>query len=196
MEMIIDYTNRRIGIKIVLFGPAMSGKTTMVKQIFKYYNLEDRLSFIENSRGRTMFCDYGFLAFSLGAGWIVDVHIWSATGQDFYSSTREIVLSGTDGIIFVADSQRAILDDNAQSWTELNKYFKDNIQSGMPLNIFLNKIDLDNIISIDELRLMLGIPPNIPISSGIAKDGTNVMPVFLDILNKILRKTAEEEIIL
>ncbi len=193
--MIIDYTSRKLGLKIVLFGPAMSGKTTMVRQIFKYYNLEHHLSYIENSRGRTMFCDYGFLAFALGAGWIADVHIWSATGQDFYSSTRDIVLSATDGIIFVADGQKTLIEDNAQSWTELNQYFK-NIGNDMPLYVFLNKTDLPNIISPEELRILLGISNEIPIIKGIAKEGENVMTVFLAVLNKILKKTAEEEIIL
>ena len=103
--MIVDYGNRTVGLKIVFFGPAMSGKTTSIRWLFKSLDCADRLTSIENTVGRTMFCDFGTIPFSLGDSWTINTHIWSATGQDFYRSTREVVLVGADGIVFVADSQ-------------------------------------------------------------------------------------------
>ena len=57
--MIIDYGNRTVGLKIVFFGPAMSGKTTAIRWLFSTLDYADKLTSIENTVGRTMFCDFG-----------------------------------------------------------------------------------------------------------------------------------------
>ena len=87
--MIIDYGTRTVGVKIVFFGPAMSGKTTSIQWLFSSLDFADKLTSIENTVGRTMFCDFGTIPFALGDSWTINAHIWSATGQDFYRSTRE-----------------------------------------------------------------------------------------------------------
>jgi len=117
--LIIDYGTRTVGVKIVFFGPAMSGKTTSIQWLFSSLDFADKLTSIENTVGRTMFCDFGTIPFALGDSWTINAHIWSATGQDFYRSTREVVLVGSDGIVFVADSQEHLLNENLASWKEL-----------------------------------------------------------------------------
>ena len=152
--MIIDYGNRTIGLKIVFFGPAMSGKTTAIQWLFTYLDCIDQLTSIENTLGRTMFCDFGTIPYSLGDGWIINAHVWSATGQDFYRSTREVVLVGADGIIFVADSRAHCLQHNIRSWNELKTMFSENFYN-LPLVISLNKSDFgetQNITDHDFLK--------------------------------------------
>ena len=68
-RVIIDYEKKTVGIKIVFFGPAMSGKTTTIKWLFKELNLKEELTSIENSIGRTMFMDFGIIPFQMGDGW-------------------------------------------------------------------------------------------------------------------------------
>jgi len=69
--MIIDYGNRTVGVKIVFFGPAMSGKTTAIQWLFKSLGVEEVTS-IENTGGRTLFMDFGVIPFSLGDSWTIN----------------------------------------------------------------------------------------------------------------------------
>ena len=116
--MIFDYRNKTLQVKIVYYGPAMSGKTTSIKSLFPYFNKEDSVKSIDNSVGRTLFFDFGVLNFK-GAEWGLKFLIYSATGQDFYASTRPATLNGVDGLIFVVASQIEFLEHNLRACNEL-----------------------------------------------------------------------------
>lgn len=175
--MIIDYGNRTIGLKIVFFGPAMSGKTTAIRWLFSAFEYSDKLTSIENTVGRTMFCDFGTIPFPLSTTWSINAHIWSATGQDFYKSTREVVLVGADGVIFMADSQKHLLDENLTSWNELMSTMSEEVQS-IPLAICLNKQDLSGAIQEGEIRTHLRAPSSVPVFKSIASQGHMIIEAF------------------
>ena len=175
--MIIDYEKRTVGIKIVFFGPAMSGKTTTIKWLFRELNLNEELTSIENSVGRTMFMDFGIIPFQMGDSWTINAHVWSATGQDFYKSTREVILVGADGIIFVADAQMNLQDENVESWNEL-KAISLEADESLPIVVFLNKTDLQNIVNENQLRMVLELDLNVPVFLGVASEGFNVVETF------------------
>ncbi len=182
--MIIDYGNKTVGIKIVFFGPAMSGKTTTIKWLFK--TLGEEVTSIENTVGRTMFMDFGVIPFSLGDDWTINAHLWSATGQDFYKSTREVVLVGADGIIFVADAQEQLQNENLVSWNELISTMESS-RDLLPLVVFLNKTDLKEIVDENNLRSHLRIPTSIPVFFGIAREGHNVIETFQWLFQEALK---------
>ena len=187
--MIIDYGNRTVGMKIVFFGPAMSGKTTAIQWIFNTLGIEEVTS-IENTVGRTMFMDYGVIPFALGENWTINAHVWSATGQDFYRSTREVVLVGADGIIFVADAQEHLMSENLASWRELLSTIEDGEGENLPLAVFLNKMDLERIVTEDQLRTQLAIPPSVRIFKGSATQGHNVVETFEWLFQAAMRESA------
>ncbi len=187
--MIVDYGTRTIGLKIVFFGPAMSGKTTSIKWLFKSLDCADRLTSIENTVGRTMFCDFGSIPFTLGDSWTINTHVWSATGQDFYRSTREVVLVGSDGIIFVADSQKSLLDENLASWNELMDLMPKD-EHPLPVVVCLNKQDLPDAIDEDRFRRHLKIPPSIPIIRSVAMNGINVVEAFERLFHAAMKSNA------
>jgi len=139
--MIFDYENKVLQVKIVYYGPAMSGKTTSIKYLFSYFKKDNNLESIESSVGRTLFFDFGVLNFQ-GSNWGLKFLIYSATGQDFYASTRPATLNGVDGIIFVVDSRLDYLKYNLRSWNELISLFGDEVYN-IPIVISLNKYDLD-----------------------------------------------------
>ncbi|MGY5859047.1 MAG: GTPase domain-containing protein [Candidatus Thorarchaeota archaeon] len=184
--MIIDYDKRTVGIKIVFFGPAMSGKTTTIRWLFKQLNRNKELTSIENSVGRTMFMDFGTIPFSMGDEWTVNAHVWSATGQDFYKSTREVILVGADGIIFVADAQMNLQDENVESWYELREFSLEADES-MPIAVLLNKTDLPNIVNENQLRMVLELDEGIPVFMGIASQGKNVVEIFQWLFQKSVK---------
>ncbi|MBS3793570.1 MAG: hypothetical protein KGY80_01610 [Candidatus Thorarchaeota archaeon] len=186
--MIVDYSSKTISLKIVFYGPAMSGKTTAIRWLFSSFDYIDELASIENTVGRTMFCDYGSIPFLLDNDWKIDTHIWSATGQDFYRSTRETVLVGTDGLIFIADSQKHLLDTNLESWHELNSMF--NLENkSLPIVICLNKQDLPDTVHERKFRKELGIPHSVEILHSVALDGTNIMQAFRMIFDSAMRSS-------
>ncbi len=138
--MIVNYTAKKIQVKIVYYGPEGSGKTTSLKSLFKIIGKTDNLCAIETMAGRTLFFDFGTLTFK-GADWNIEVVVYSATGQDFYASTRPQTLQGADAIIFVADYQESKYDDNMFSWRELEYFYGDSMKS-LTIVMCFNKRDL------------------------------------------------------
>jgi signal recognition particle receptor subunit beta len=184
--VIIDYGNQTVGIKIVFFGPAMSGKTTAIRWLFSSMDFADKLTSIENTVGRTMFCDFGIIPFHLSGNWTINAHVWSATGQDFYRSTRDVVLVGTDGVIFMADSQEHLLEENRASWNELMSMITDE-ERPLPVVVCLNKQDLPGAINEDSLRIELRIPNSVPVFKSIARQGFNIIEAFQILFQDAMR---------
>jgi len=141
---------------------------------------------IENTVGRTMFCDFGTIPFPLNENWTVNAHVWSATGQDFYRSTREVVLVGADGVIFMADSQDTLLDENLASWNELMSMITEE-ERPLPVVVCLNKQDIPRAVQEEQLRNHLRLPASVPVFRSIAKDGYNIIEAFQYIFQAAMR---------
>ncbi len=119
--MIIENLDQTIQVKIVFYGPALSGKTTSIKSLFKYLGKENELESIESTVGRTLFFDYGTLKFKKHK-WNLKFHIYTTTGQDFYIVTRPTTLKGVDGLIFVEDSKANRYEKNIISWKNIELF--------------------------------------------------------------------------
>jgi len=185
--MIIDRLDKTIQIKIVYFGPALSGKTTTLKALFTCFGKINKLKSIESSIGRTLFFDYGTIMFQ-NSQWKLKIHIYSTTGQDFYIVTRPITLRGIDGIVFVADSQKFVYGRNITSWNELRSYFGDNFKE-IPVMLCFNKQDLaDKFRSekfLDEINFFNF--KNIHTKNTIALEGYGILESFEEILDLIFK---------
>ncbi|MFO8019355.1 MAG: ADP-ribosylation factor-like protein [Promethearchaeia archaeon] len=188
--MIVDHEKGEIQVKIVYYGPAMSGKTTSIKQLFKYFGEVNKLKSIENTVGRTLFFDFGILKFK-GTNWNLKFLVYSATGQDFYASTRPATLRGVDGIIFIIDSQRICLENNIFSWKELLNLFGEEIYN-IPLVFSLNKYDLENIkkLANDDVKEIVEHEKfeKIFINKTVAATGKGVLEAFKMLINLIFPK--------
>jgi GTPase SAR1 family protein len=185
--MIYDYENKTLQIKIVYYGPAMSGKTTSIKYLFSFFNRGDTLNSIDSTVGRTLFFDFGVLQFK-GAEWSLKFLIYSATGQDFYASTRPATLNGVDGIIFVVDSRAQCLQHNIRSWKELKTMFREDLYN-LPIVISLNKSDFEEnqkIISHEFLnRINLNLFKRLSVNKTVAIDGKGILDSFNNIISFI-----------
>ena len=186
--LIVDHCQKTISIKIVYFGPALSGKTTSIKALFSQFGKEEDIYSIESTINRTLFFDYGTVTFQ-NQEWALKIHIYTTTGQDFYFVTRSITLRAVDGVIFVIDSQEEVYDRNLISWKELISYFNDSIDD-LPLIIAFNKQDLeDKFNSIDFLK-KIGYYKykNIDTRYTSALKGEGIINCFEDILRLVLKK--------
>lgn len=154
-----NYKSRELIAKIVYYGPGRCGKTTNLQQVHAKMRPETRseLLSVATETDRTIYFD--LLPLNLGtiSGMKFMVRLFTVPGQVYYSETRKLVLKGADGIVFVADSQDHMMDENRQSLKDL----KDNLQangidySSIPLVMQWNKRDLPALIPEAELDATL-----------------------------------------
>lgn len=185
--MIINYGMKQVQTKIVYYGPAMSGKTTSLKALFKLLQKGEDLQSIETTTGRTLFFDFGSLDFK-GSEWNLKINLYTTTGQDFYQATRPSTLANSDAIVFIVDSQKELLNYNVLSWKELRSYFPKKIKE-IPIAICLNKRDLQNLVNEDEVRksfnLGNGNGKHVCFFKSIATKGNGIKDSFKYIMNSL-----------
>ncbi len=183
--MIIDQLDSSIQLKIVYFGPALSGKTTSLRRLFDHFG-NDLIS-IESSVNRTLFFDYGTVAFQ-NDHWLIKIHVYSTTGQDFYVVTRPVTLRAVDGIIFVADSQESAYERNIISWEELKTYFGNSFDQ-IPKVVAFNKQDLPYKFSPIKFLEEIGYDnySKIDAKTTIAVNGEGILESFESVLNLIFK---------
>lgn len=188
---LVNYAKREINAKIVYYGPGLCGKTTNIKYIHEKLRPDTRgkLLSLATETDRTLFFD--FLPVDLGEikGYQTRFHLYTVPGQVFYNSTRKMVLKGADGIVFVADSQREMLQANRESLANLRENLAEqgkNIDD-IPMVIQYNKRDLPSAMTVEELDHALN-PRRLPTFSACAHDGTGVLSTLSSIAKMILFK--------
>jgi len=193
--LIIDHVDKTISIKIVYFGPALSGKTTSIKTLFSHFGKEEKILSIESTVNRTLFFDYGIVSFQ-NQEWILKVSVYTTTGQNFYLITRPITLRAVDGIIFVLDSQKEVYERNMISWRELISYFGDSLDD-LPILVAFNKQDLPNKFITARFLKQIDFHKykNIDSRFTIAISGEGVLECFEDILRLILKTYYDHKLI-
>ncbi len=187
----INYANREILIKIVYYGPGMSGKTTNLQVIHQNVPQQSKGNLISlaTEADRTLFFD--LLPLSLGEvkGFNTKFQLYTVPGQVYYNTTRRLVLKGVDGVVFVADSQQGKMDDNIESLNNLrenlNEYGLD--ASIFPIVLQYNKRDLPNLYSLEELNAALN-PMNSPFFEAAAVKNQGVFETLKAISRETLNR--------
>ncbi|MCK4281938.1 MAG: GTPase domain-containing protein [Candidatus Lokiarchaeota archaeon] len=183
-----------IQFKIVYWGPGESGKTTnflRLKEKFSLLKISNGYS-IDTTDGRTLWHDSIFFTFNLqikGKKYNIITQITTCTGQERFLSTREYVIDGADGVIFVGDSCPDKIEQNKRSYRELISFVNRN---NIPIVIQLNKRDLPDAISLKNFKKHLGLPNLDKNEDGtpivyetVALEGENVVRIFKDLVMKI-----------
>lgn len=156
--MQVDFQARELTIKLVYYGPALSGKTTNLQAIHRLLSPEGRgrLMTLETRDDRTLFFDLLPLTLSTESGLTVRIKLFTVPGQVIHNSTRRLVLQGADGVAFIADSQINEVRANQAAFKDLRKNLRENGMepSSMPVVIQYNKRDLPNIRSDEEIERM------------------------------------------
>jgi hypothetical protein len=154
---IINYASREIQFKIVYYGPALCGKTTNLGYIHQRLNPENRgdLVSLATAADRTLFFDFLPLNAVVIKGFVTKFQLY--TGQVIYNATRQLVLRSVDGIIFVADSQWEKMEENVESFKNLeDNLAKQNISiDEIPYVVQYNKRDLENVAPVNYLEYVL-----------------------------------------
>ncbi len=172
-----NYSIMQMIVKIVYYGPGLCGKTTNLEYIYSKTSPKSRgeMVSLETETDRTLFFDLLPIEVGVIGGFKTRFQLYTVPGQVFYNSTRKLVLKGVDGIVFVADSQRPMLEANIESFKNLEENLADlgiNIDD-VPIVFQYNKRDLKNICSVEELNEALN-PKGYPYVESIAITGKGV----------------------
>jgi len=181
----LDFQARELTIKLVYYGPALSGKTTNLQAIHRLLSPEGRgrLMTLETRDDRTLFFDLLPLTFSTASGLTVRIKLFTVPGQVIHNSTRKLVLQGADGVAFIADSQTQEIRANQASFKDLRRNLRENglDPSKLPLVIQYNKRDLPNIRSEDDIVRMAAMGKE-PTFLATATHGAGVADTFLGLI--------------
>ncbi len=187
----INYASREINCKIVYYGPGLCGKTTNLQYIYDKSNAAARgkLISLATETDRTLFFD--FLPLELGTvrGFKTRFHLYTVPGQVFYDASRKLILKGVDGVIFVADSQVERMDANVEAIENLKLNLKSQGYdlTSIPYVLQLNKRDLPNVASIDEMtKLLIQKNPPEPVVEAVAAKGTGVFETLKSVAKLVL----------
>lgn len=190
---IVNYATREITCKLVYYGPGRAGKTTNLHYIYEQLPPERRGQMISlaTQTDRTLFFD--FLPLDLGsiAGFTTRFQLYTVPGQSYYATTRNLVLQGADGVVFVADSQARQLEENVESLQDLHVNLGEQGVDvrGLPLVMQYNKQDLprDLILDVGELQEQLNFR-DVPHFSADALHGLGVFETLRCVSELVLRR--------
>jgi signal recognition particle receptor subunit beta len=193
--VLFNYSTKELTAKIVYYGPGLCGKTTNLQYIFD--NLptnihKGKMLSLATKTDRTLFFD--FLPIDLGTirGMRTRLQLYTVPGQVFYNTTRKLVLKGADGLVFVADSQKKMLDANIESYGNMEQNLTEHGMelASIPHVLQFNKRDLKDILSVEELNAALN-KHNVPIYEGVATTGIGVQDILKAVTRLVLNSLRE-----
>lgn len=202
----INFAKKEVSCKVVYYGPGLSGKTTNLEIIYKKApeGNKGKMTSVATEGDRTLFFDFLPLDIGKVGGMNTKFQLYTVPGQVYYNSTRKLVLQGVDGVIFVANSQKGMMDENIESLKNLEENLREQgIKiSEIPLVIQYNKRDLPDAIPVAEMEAKLNAL-KAPTCEASAFKGEGVFPtlkltaaIVLERLNKkYAPKSASEKII-
>ncbi len=187
---VINYLKKEISAKIVYYGPSLCGKTTNIQSIYTGIKPEQKgkLVSLATEADRTLFFDFLPIEIANVRGFKTRLHFYTVPGQVYYNSTRRAVLTGVDGLVFVADSQRDKMEENIESLNNLEEnlnYYGKTIKT-LPLVIQYNKRDLQDVISVAEMNQIMN-PEGYPSTEAVATSGTGVLETLTLITKMVLQ---------
>lgn len=192
--MQIDFKSRELTVKLVYYGPALSGKTTNLQAIHSLVSPETtgRLMTLETRDDRTLFFDLLPLTFDGGAGIQVRFKLFTVPGQVIHNATRRLVLQGADGTAFIADSQISETRSNQQAFLNMQENLRENgiDPATHPIVIQFNKRDLPGVRTDEELERMAKKGRE-PVFKAVATRGTGVIETFLGLTERTWRQLEE-----
>ncbi len=197
---LFNYTAKEITLKVVYYGPGFSGKTTNLQHLHSILppTTRGKLISLTTEADRTLFFD--FLPVDMGKikDFNIRFQLYTVPGQVRYNATRRLVLKGVDVIVFVADSQKEMKEQNIESLANMRENLTaSNIDpKSLPIVLQYNKRDLKNLLSTKELNSDLNKKKS-PFFEAVAVEGKGVEATFKEattILNKSISEKYKLEV--
>jgi hypothetical protein len=189
---LINLAAGEINYKVVYYGCGLGGKTTSIQYVYRKVNpkVKGKLVSIATEEERTLYFD--FLPLDLGTvrGLKTRFHLYTVPGQRQYNASRKLVIQGVDGIVFVADSQLARLDENIEAYLNMWDNLEDQGDSPLDLGLVMqyNKRDLTDIFPVSDLDDLLNQTKS-PHFETCALTGEGVFEALRSVSKQVIAKT-------
>jgi mutual gliding-motility protein MglA len=193
--VLFNYSTKELTAKVVYYGPGLCGKTTNLQWIHEKLPIKNKgkMLSLATETDRTLFFD--FLPIELGSirGMKTRIQLYTVPGQVFYNATRRMVLKGADCVVFVCDSQEAMLDANLESLDNLRQNLEANEIDAdeIPMVLQYNKRDLPNALPIEILNERLN-PRGVPFYEAVAVKGQGVEETLKGVTATVFRSLASK----
>ncbi|MBW2385394.1 MAG: gliding motility protein [Deltaproteobacteria bacterium] len=189
----INMASKEITLKVVYYGPALSGKTTNLQQLHAMMDPVSRSKMLtlDTKDDRTLYFDFLPVEFSTAAGFSVKMKLFTVPGQVMHKSTRKVVLAGADAVAFIADSQRSSASANAYSYRDMEANLKANGIDfpGLPKVVQFNKRDFPDVKPLSEIKEQWGDIATFP---AVAVRGEGVFETFRELMRVLYRSLDEK----
>jgi signal recognition particle receptor subunit beta len=187
--MFVNWALQEVNLKIVYYGPGLSGKTTNLEFIYHKIDpsLRGDLITLKTREERTLYFDFLQLEVGRIKGMKPKFNLYTIPGQVYYSYSRKIILRGVDGIVFVADSQPDRMTENLDSLMDLEQNL---ISDGHTLQSFpwvlqYNKRDLPRVLPVNELNARLNFH-GVPALEAVASRGIGVLETLKSAIHGVV----------
>ncbi len=179
--VLFNHATREMTAKIVYYGPGLCGKTTNLLVIFDKLDPKQKgkMLSLATKTDRTLFFDLLPVDIGKVGNFNLKIQLYTVPGQVFYNETRKLVLKGADSVVFVADSQPAMVDANRESFANLMENLEANHidPNDTPIVIQFNKRDIPGVLPVEQLQEALGFE-GYPFAEASAVNGEGVMETF------------------
>ncbi|MFP5247637.1 MAG: GTP-binding protein, partial [Thermoanaerobaculia bacterium] len=190
LMVLFNHATREMTAKIVYYGPGLCGKTTNLMVIFDKLDPKSKgkMLSLATKTDRTLFFDLLPVDIGKVGPFNLKIQLYTVPGQVFYNETRKLVLKGADAVVFVADSQPAMVEANRESFANLLDNLEENQidVNDTPIVIQYNKRDIPGVLPVEQLQEALSFE-GYPYTEASALKGTGVMETF-KLVSKITAK--------
>jgi mutual gliding-motility protein MglA len=179
----MDVAERRLTLKLVYYGPPLSGKTSNLRALHGAVDKlnRGRLMTLDTRDDRTLFFDL-LPIFFRSSGFSFQIKVYTVPGQPVHEATRKVVLNGADGVVFVADSRADHREANRSAWQNLTANLSSLALDRVPVVVQYNKRDLPDAVPLAEID-RFGDPGR-KIEEASAKRGDGVVPTFFALVGR------------
>lgn len=186
----VNHATKEVNCKMVYYGPGMCGKTTNLQYLHEHHlqAAQNQLVSLATPGERTLYFDFLPIEVAAVQGYRVKFGLYTVPGQVMYNATRKLVLRGADGIIFVADSQWKLMDENVESLENMQQNLREHglDLDSIPFVMQYNKRDLPDTAPRWYLHHLLNTR-NVPEFEAVAVDGRGVYDTLNTLSRYVLR---------
>ena len=185
----VDFQERQLTLKLVYFGPPLSGKTSNLRALHAKVDKlnRGRLMTLDTRDDRTLFFDLLPIFFRTSS-FSFRIKVYTVPGQHVHEATRKVVLAGADGVVFVADSSAAAVERNREAWSGLQIAMHAHALEAIPVVVQYNKRDLPDAMAIEDID-SFGARHVIEAQ---AKAGIGVVPTFFEVVTSAWEVLAKD----
>jgi signal recognition particle receptor subunit beta len=178
---LVDFAERQMTLKLVYYGPPLSGKTSNLRALHAKVDTlnRGRLMTLDTRDDRTLFFDLLPIFFRTSS-FSFRIKVYTVPGQPVHEATRRVVLAGCDGVVFVADSSADQQDANRQSFGNLVANLHAFALDRVPIVVQYNKRDLPDRVPLEDCDKF----GQASLQEACARTGDGVVPTFFALVER------------